>query len=695
MAYTQDNRIGRLHTPLGKDKLLIRRMTAVERLSEPFTIVVDAVSEAPVALHDLLGVPVWVEFKADHRAGFNRFFSGHVWEYVELHDDNEGFHCRLTLRPLVQFQSLNRRNRIFQNKTVKDIANTIIAGEKKLQLNGSYSAYEYCVQYQESDFDFVSRLMEHEGIYYYFSHAEGQHSIVVVDERNAHATGVPAEVELVPGHARRDVACITAISERRGLGPMKVTVDDYDFEAPTTELKQSKEPAMKMGKGADRWRSASGRPPAWASEAEIYDFPSKYNSKQSADATRKMTAWLDANRRQMARSFAEGTCFAAAVGRKITIQFHDKKTSAAYLIVGTTHRYSSPPYGSNNDSDEDMSVELELMPATEQYRPALRTPRPRVLGPQTALVVGPAGEEIHTDKYGRIKVQFHWDREGQKDDNSSCFVRVAHAVAGKRWGVFNLPRMGQEVVVEFLDGDPDRPLVIGSVYNADNMPPVGLPDNKTQFGFKSYITKGGGGYNHWWVEDKKGEEVVWFRAERDYKALIVHADEEREYTEGNRKTTFKKGNDELIITEGKRDQTIQQDDTKTIKQGSITTTIEQGDETRTIKQGKRTTTIQQDETLTVKMGNRSAEIDMGNEALTVKMGNVDIKVNLGSHKTEAMQSIELKCGGSSLKLDPMQIEMKAMMVKIEGSIMLQTKGLMVQQEASAIHIVKGGLVMIN
>ena len=586
----------------------------------------------------------------------------------------------MTLRPDFQFMTLNRRSRIFQKKSTKDIVGSLLTFDKVFALNAAYTPMEYCVQYGESDFDFISRLLEHEGAYYYFEHADGKHTMHVVDNRTAHKPMSPATAEVLPRAAQHNHAHLWSVVERRGVGPVKYTVSDYDFETPARDLKKTKPAGEKLGNPAKRWtKTAKGTAGSWADNAEIYTYPAKYDSPTAANADRFNEAWLDAQRRQMARSFAEGDLFCAAVGKKLTLKFKDMKTETEFLIVGTTHRYSSPPYHTRGAGEtETLTVELELMPAAEQYRPAHRTPRPRILGPQTAVVVGPSGEEIYTDKYGRIKVQFHWDREGKKNENSSCFIRVVQSVAGKAWGAFSLPRLGQEVVIEFLDGDPDRPLVTGAVYNADNVTPMDLPANKTQHGMRSHSTKGGGGSNHWWVEDKKGEEVVWFRAERDYKAHIVHADEERQYDEGNRTTLLKKGNDSL-----------------TLNTGNLTTTLDKGDETRTIKQGKRTTTIQQDEVLEVKMGDRKATLDMGNDSLTVKMGNVDIKVSLGSHKTEAMQAIELKCGMSSIKMDPMSITIKSMMVKVEADLMLETKGLMVQQEASAIHIVKGGLVMIN
>ncbi|WP_374944951.1 type VI secretion system Vgr family protein [Sphingomonas sp.] len=693
-AYTQDNRIGQLSTQLGKDVLLLMGMTCTERLSESYTVTVDAFSQSAQPVHTLLGTAIGVKYEAAGDSNVNRAFAGVLWEYSELGEDERGHRYRLTLRPQAAFMTLNKRNRIFQNKSVVDIVKSLLIGNFEVKLNGAYDPLEYCVQYQESDFDFASRLMEFEGIYYYYEHDGTTSKIVLVDDGNAHVDMAPATAKVLPRSDRRPDAPIWSVTERRSLAPTKVTVDDYDFEAPTTALLKTKAAAKVVGAPTDRGsQSDEGAGGSWSGTAEVYDFPAKFGSTSTATGQRYSANWLDAHRRRMARSFADGGLFAAAAGRRLTLTFEDA-TTTEYLIVGTSHDYVAPGYESG-EGEETFLCSLELMPAADQYRPAHVTPRPRILGPQTAIVVGPSGEEIYTDKYGRIKVQFFWDREGKKDENSSCFIRVLQSTAGQSWGSFSLPRIGQEVVVEFLDGDPDRPIVTGAVYNASNTTPVALPDNKTQFGLRTRITKGGGGFSHYWFEDKKGEEVVWFRAERDYKAHIVNKDEERQYDKGSRTTLFKEGNDELTISKGTRTETIQSHDKKTIKEGDLTDVVELGSEIHTVKTGKRTTTINDDETLEVKMGNRSTTIKMGNESLKVSLGNVDIKVDLGKHATEAMQSIELTCGPSKFKMDPMSISLEAMTIKLDAKLMLQTKGLMVQQEASAIHIVKGGLVMIN
>lgn len=674
--YSQAGRLGRLFTDLGEDALLLTGAQCEEALSRPFAITVDAFSPTPQAVHDLLGTQASVEMGGP--SGFqHRWFSGIVWEYTELGEQGYGHAYRLLIRPAAALMTLNRRNRVFQNKSVVDIVRAVVTAPIDVQLTGTYDPLEYCVQYQESDWDFVNRLLEYEGIYFFFAHAQGTDTMVLVDDRNTHAALAPATATVRPDAAYLDSPSAWNVTERRAIAPAKVTVDDYDFEAPTAQMAKFKTAPKPVGSPSSAsLGGGQGSGGSWSAEAEIYEFPAKYISKETSVAQRRSAAWLDAHRNEMARTHAATNVGAAATGKTLTLAFDGGK-EAEYLVAATVHRYSGPDYHSGGEADE-LYVMVELVPAADQYRPPLQTARPRIYGPQTALVTGPSGEEIHTDKYGRIKVQFPWDREGKKDENSSCFVRVVQSGAGQGWGSFALPRIGQEVVVEFLDGDPDRPLVTGAVYNASNTVPEALPANKTQFGMKSRITKGGGGFNRLWFEDKKDSEVVWFRAERDYKANIVNKDEERVYDKGHRTTTFKEGNDTL-----------------TLNKGNLTTTLDKGDEERTLTTGSRTTTIQKNEVLDVKAGNREATIAQGNDTLTVTMGDITVKVSAGNHKTQAAQSIELTCGGSKIKMDPTSISLEAMTVKIDAKLMMQIKGLMVQSEASAINTIKGGMVMIN
>jgi type VI secretion system secreted protein VgrG len=294
------------------------------------------------------------------------------------------------------------------------------------------------------------------------------------------------------------------------------------------------------------------------------------------------------------------------------------------------------------------------------FRPQRRTPKPVVHGVQTAVVVGVAGEEIDTDKYGRVRVQFHWDREGKKDQNSSCWVRVASMWAGKQWGMIHIPRIGQEVVVAFLEGDPDQPIIVGSVYNAEQMPPWKLPDNKTQSGIvtRSSLKGTAENYNEICFEDKKGEELLYVRAEKDHKLAV-----ENDQTDwvGNNRWTEVDNKETLIIDKGDREETLNEGNDK----------------------------------LTIKKGNREATIEMGNDTLTIKMGNQTTKLNLGMSQTEAMQSIELKVGQSSLKVDQMGVTIKGLMINIEGQVQTQVKGVMTQVQGTAMLQAGGGIMMLG
>ena len=705
------NRIGKLHLPDEAGPLTLTRMTAVERLSEPYTVVIDATSDnGPIDLHPFLTRMAAVEF--DSLEYNSRWFHGLVWEYVELGVASSGdqYLYRLTLRPGQMIWTQNRTSQIFYKKTINDLITANAGPWKTVALAGTYEEVEYRVQYGESDFDFLTRNLEKEGIYYYYIHSDTQHKIVFADAANHHTAMTPGVVFLEgTSAAGTGEAVLTSLVERRSFAATRYSVDDYDYTAPTVGLKADKSLETR---GSAPPRFNSGTAEVTGNVGGIYEYPALFDNATLAAGARYATNWLQREQRRMARTFAEGNLFAAAVGKTIKIDYSRTTPQPAqsnfasddeFLIVATTHRYVAGDDRSGG-VDETLTVELELMPAANQYRPARMTPIPKIYGPQTAVVVGPSGEEIYTDKYGRVKVKFFWDKETPSDDTKSIWVRVGQSGAGSGFGSFMVPRIGHEVIVEFLDGDPDRPIITGAVYNASNLPAFGSAADNTIQGIKTNSSKGGGGYNEIKIDDKKDSELFSFHAQKDLKTVVDKGDETRDLLNGSRTTVIHAGDETMTVTKGKRTTKIKSDETTTIESGNVVHEVTQGDVTRTIKTGKRTTEIMGDDTMTIKtgndsttikMGNREATISMGNDKLTVSLGNVDIKVALGSHKTEAMQSIELKCGASSFKMDPMQIEMKSMMIKIEGSLMLQTKGLMVQQEASALHIVKGGIVMIN
>lgn len=628
----QSNQVGRLHTGLGEDVLLIRRMVAHERMSEGFTIEIDALAHKGAAkVHKLLGAPVAVEFKTE--AGgvthIDRWFHGLLYEYLELERTDTGHLYRLTLRPWLAFRDLNRENKIFQDKRFKEIIETVMAGEDlELGLTSTQAPYEYCVQYQESDTDFFSRLSEEVGAYYYFEHSSSKHVCKLIDDRSSNPTSKMPTLAVVHTDVEDSSRPhLWSFHERRQAGVAAFNVNDYDFKKPSTDIAQSKNASPPGGDPGSRWKDGG----AAASEFkayEVFEHPARYREVDASGRGRQLAErWLESMRQPMAEAIAEGSCFAAVVGEKIEVEFpEDGDAKEEFLIIGARHDYEAGGYQSGQYVPETLSVELELMPAALQYRAPRTTPRPVVAGPQTAIVVGGAGEEIETDEYGRIRVHFYWDRHTTKSTaDASCWIRVAQTSAGSGWGSFFLPRIGQEVVVSFLDGDPDRPLVTGVVYNAENMPAQSLPGAKNAQWIKTRSTKSGGGYNEIFMDDSKEKELFRIHAQKD-----------------------------------------------------LDTTVLDGDETRTLVKGNRTTTIEK-----------------GDDSLTLNAGNVTIKVAAGSHQTEAAQSIELKCGGSAIKMTPSEISISSVNIKINADMQLSSGGTMVESKASGVNSIQGAMVKVN
>lgn len=657
--------------------LVLTSMVAVERLSELFVIEADVVSRGgPVDLHPCLAKPV--EFAFDHpdASYANRIFHGILCEYAEIASDDaaQEYNYRLVVRPQQYLKSLNRKSQIFYNKTLTDLISLLATQEANLQ--GSYGAVEYRVQHEESDFAFVSRHMEREGVYYHFKHAAGSHTLVACDAPASHQAGAVTTVKLTAMAPTEPEAVLTSMQEHRRIGPTAYTVDDYDYTAPTVSLKKTKTLAN-VGSGALRYREGSAADVS-GNIAELFEHPGEYDNAGASRGETYASVRLQAQRAGMARCYAEGTLFSAAVGTRLTVQFIETSHNGfgaeqQYLIVATRHHYRAAGYRSGSGGNEDLRVELELVPASMPFRPERKTPMPRIMGPQTGVVVGPPGEEIYTDKYGRVKVKFFWDTQpyqgGGEVHARSLWVRTAQMSAGNGFGAFMIPRIGHEVVVEFLNGDPDRPLVTGSVYNENNLPAFGDAGGNPVQGLRTNSSKGGGGFNEIRLDDTKDAEVFSVQAQKDLKTLVLKGNEIRDIKEGNRTTTIDKGDETLNITQGKRTESVKGNDTLTVEQGNREATISQGNDTLTISQGNRTTAI--------------------------KMGNDSLKLDMGSQTTEAMQAIELKVGTNSIKIDQTGVTIKGMMVTIEATGIFKTKGAMMQQEAQAIHIVKGAMVMIN
>ncbi|HEY8747135.1 MAG TPA: type VI secretion system Vgr family protein [Tepidisphaeraceae bacterium] len=655
-TYSQEGRLVSIDTPLGKDVLLLTGFTGQEQLSALFHFDLELSSEndsiSPV---DIVGknVTLSVRLLDDSERKFNGFISRFVYTG---HDDRLS-HYRAEVVPWLWFLTRTTDCRIFQNKTVKDIAAQIFSdlGFSDFDdsgVSGPHPTLDYCVQYRETDFNFVSRLLEQEGIFYFFRHEDGKHTLVLADQKDAYQD---CPENTVPYFEEPD-SLITSWEHGYEFRSGKYSQTEYNFETPSANLMTKEATVLKLDD---------------ISKYDLYDYPGGYRVKGDGQSIAKARMEEDEAAYDMVTG--AGRCRTFFAGGKFTVTEHPNsgEKNKAYALVSVRHRVSlAGSYVTGGGAgDVDYHNVFTCIPDSVIYRPTRSTPKPTVRGVQPALVVGPAGEEIYTDKYGRVKVQFFWDREGKKNESSSCWVRVCQPMAGNCWGAIYLPRIGQEVIVDFLEGDPDQPIITGRVYNAEQMPPYDLPANATQSGIKTRSSKGGAAanFNELRFEDKKGSEDIYFHAEKDFHRFVE--------------------NDDDLQVEHDQTITIKNDRTETVKEGNETQTIEKGDRSITVKIGNDTHTISQ--------GNRNVTVEMGNDALTIKMGNQTTKLNLGSSQTEAMQSIELKVGQSSIKIDQMGVTIKGMMIDIEGQVQTQLKGLMTQISADAMLQAKGAITMIG
>jgi type VI secretion system secreted protein VgrG len=653
-TYTQENRLLSVNTPLGKDVLLLTGFSGREAMSRLFSYQLEMFSEDEGILpKDLVGKPVaWAVQKAP---GGPRYFHGIVSRFVAGHRILRKLRTyRAQVVPWLWFLTRTANCRIFQNKTAPEIIQAVFKGlgfsDLALWLREKYPKREYCVQYQETAFRFVSRLLEQEGIFYYFRHDKDKHTLVLVDRNSACPDCPEASVPYTAGTLTANHVLTWERRFEFRSGSWAQT--DYNFETPSTNLLSA---------------SKTGLPVKDMEKYEVFNYPGRYQVKADGDAQTRVRM----EEEEAGYEVAAGTskCPTFMVGGKFTLATHEIEAEAGkgYLLTSVQHTATDPSYfGTGREPAYDN--QFTCIPAAVPFRTERLTRRPVVRGPQTAVVVGPSGEEIYTDKYGRVKVQFFWDREGKKDENSSCWVRVAEAWAGKNWGAVFNPRVGQEVVVEFLEGDPDRPLITGRVYNADQTPPYPLPANQTQSGVKSRSSKKGGAdnFNELRFEDKKDSEDIYFHAEKDFHRVVEHDDD------------LKVGHDQTTEVKNNR-----------------TETVKEGDEKVTVEKGQRTVVVQKDDTHQVKQGDRKVTIEMGNDTLQIKTGNQTTKIDLGKSSTEAMRAIELKVGQSSIKIDQMGVTIKGMVVKIEGELLTQLKGLMAEVNGDGLLEVKGGIIMIN
>lgn len=655
MAFVQDTDWIQITTPLGDNKLLLKSLEGEERVSGLFRFTLELLSEDDALdSSQIMGKNVTLTFMLPD-SNF-QYTNGVVGRFAQAGKSGRFTTYYADVHPWLWLLTIKSDCRIFQNKTTPDIVKQVFSDlgftDFKDSLTGTYQPRDYCVQYQETDFAFVSRLMEEEGIFYFFEHDRTKHTLVLADDSSAYATcpGL-TQASLRPSHPSReelDAILDCSLEHRVTSGEYKST--DYNFTTPSTSLL-----ATASGEGAQR---------------SIYEYPGGQNTKDDGEAlANKRLAALEAPGKVLR---GVSTCRAFHAGCQFGLAGHYRPdVNATYALLLVSHQATQ----------RDYSNSFEAVPANAPYRPPRLTLRPRIAGTQTALVVGKAGEEIWTDQYGRIKVKFHWDQSAARDETSSCWVRVAQGWAGKVWGNIFIPRIGQEVVVSFLDGDPDRPLVTGCVYNAEQTVPYALPDEQTKSAIKTSSSKGGNGFNEIRFEDKSGSEELYLHAQKDMTVEVLN----------NQTSTIQKTRSATILEE---------DDKTSIEKGNRLITVKEGNETHEVK-GKRDLTVTGNETHTNKAD--FTQTVSGNFTLKIS-GNLSIEVS-GSIKIKAGTTFDSESGTSFTTKAGTALTHDAgtSLTNKAGTTMSHEANISISSKANASHTVessgimtvKGSLVKIN
>ncbi|EKY3232309.1 type VI secretion system tip protein VgrG [Cronobacter malonaticus] len=606
--------LNRITVQLPVEGLLFWKLSGREALSEPFMFTLTLLgTDARADRSALLGQPVTVTIPTQALMT-PRYLNGKVTRVavsaVELSGTRYAAY-ELTVEPDLWPMQRDRNLRIFQGQTVPQIVKTLL-GESRVnmeeRLSGSYRVWEYCVQYQESSLDFISRLLELEGIAYHFRHEQDRHTLVLTD--------APGQYEPFPGYetipyhvtpsgGSTDEEGISQWALEDSVTPGIYSLDDYDFRKPNAWLFQARQNPLSPQPGS----------------IDVYDWPGRFVEHGHGE----FYARIRQERWQVEHRQTQGTATALGIAPGHTFVLRNAPffgDNGEYLTTVAHYRFEENRYASGPDSNTLHEIRFEVIPADVPYRPAQKTPWPRTYGPQTAKVVGPQGESIWTDKYGRVKVKFHWDRLGKGDDTSSSWVRVSSAWAGQGFGGVQIPRVGDEVVVDFINGDPDRPLITGRVYNEASMPPWALPAAATQMGFLSRSKDGSpDNANALRFEDKAGEEQVWLHAEKNMDTDIE--------------------NDETHSVGSNRTKTIGANETTTVKKNRTETVVE--NETITVHQN-RTETVDGNETITIH-SNRTETVDQNedvrigqNQSVTIN-GAQTLRVDKTKTETIALASM--------------------------------------------------------
>jgi type VI secretion system secreted protein VgrG len=656
---TQAQREVSVKSALADDVLLFRSMECSEALGRMYTYRLDLLStRGDIKIADVLGTSMTVVL--DLPEGGERYFNGIVtrFAYRGWRDGIASYEA--VLHPALWLLTRSSNCRIFQDQSAIDIVKAVCGdaaygGLVSLDagsLSATPAARTYCVQYRESDFNFVCRLLEEEGIYFYFIHQDGAHTLVLADSYGAHA---PAEgyatVQFRDEETHRNPLeeAVTRFAPGGEIQASVVALNDFDFEKATSST------------GGGLLAKATIAAAFGQQSYEQYDYPGRYTtSSAGGDLAR---ARMEALHGQCEQVEAFGNARGLTTGALFTLSEHPRDDqNREFLITAADTEIAGVGYGSDGkNTSTEFRCAFQAVGKEHSYRAPAMARKPIVQGPQTAMVVGKAGEEIWTDKYGRVKVQFHWDRNGKADEASSCWVRVQQGWAGKSWGAMFVPRIGMEVVVSFLEGDPDQPLVTGCVYNGDSLPPYELPAEQTKSTIKSNSSKGGGGFNEIRFEDKKDSEEIFIQAEKDFNRVV-------------------KNNDTLKI---KNDRSL-----------------DVGNDHKEHVANDHTVTVDNNQAITV---TKDRKLDVSGNQTTTIAGDQKVAVSK-TIVVEATTSIEFKCGGSSIKIEPAKITVKSTQIAVEADANMDIKaGAMLNVKSSApmsvksdaIVTIEGALVKIN
>jgi type VI secretion system secreted protein VgrG len=632
--------------------LRVIRFEGREGLSRPFHFNIELASlDSSVDFDGLVGKPGLLTILYPDG---ERLVNGRILSFEQTREGTEYTYYQARLTPLFWFLKYRRDCRIFQKKTVREIVDEVLrdagvpSDQFRFALQKTYEQREYTVQYHETDYAFVSRLLEEEGIFYFFEHSRENHVMVMGDSPVAHLA-IDGQSEIAFREPMGMVHEEDYISQWRFGQRVRsgaVTMRDFDFKQPQKDLETNET--------GDKDTSL-----------EVYEYPGIYEEK--GRGRRLSKARLEYHEAFRKTGWGQTMCRRLIPGYRFSLKQHPRPDfNREYVIHDVRHEGHQPEAAGHEveERTEDQPVyaaNFSCLLSDQTYRPPLKTPKPTIKGSQTAIVVGPSGEEIHTDEHGRIKVQFHWDREGEMDENSSCWIRVSQGWAGGKYGMVFLPRVGQEVIVDFLEGDPDRPIVIGRVYNGDLKTPYDLPDEKTKSTIKSNTSKGGRGYNEIRFEDKQDQEQIFVHAQKDHDLRVEN--DRREWI----------GNDRNLIVNNDKKELVENNKAITVKASQMVSIG--GDSSLKIK-GDRKTHVVGDSSLNI--GGNQKNMVTGDRSWTV--GGNQISYTTG-HRTVLVARDDVTTLGGTRNLTV-------------GLDLVETIGISRTQQAGANHSLKAGVNVV-